>query len=45
MRQGDFDVVLSGWGPDYNDVLTYGDLFSHGICRIAEDTAARTWML
>ncbi len=28
MRQGDFDVVLSGWGPDYNDVLTYGDLFS-----------------
>ena len=28
MRRGDFDVVLSGWGPDYNDVLTYGDLFS-----------------
>lgn len=28
MRQGEFDVVLSGWGPDYNDVLTYGDLFS-----------------
>ena len=28
MRQGDFDVVLSGWGPDYNDLLTYGDLFS-----------------
>ena len=20
--------MLSGWGPDYNDVLTYGDLFS-----------------
>lgn len=28
MRQGEFDIVLSGWGPDYNDVLTYGDLFS-----------------
>lgn len=28
MRQGEFDLVLSGWGPDYNDVLTYGDLFS-----------------
>ena len=28
MRQGEFDLVLSGWGPDYFDVLTYGDLFS-----------------
>ena len=28
MRAGEFDLVLSGWGPDYNDVLTYGDLFS-----------------
>lgn len=28
MRMGEFDIVLSGWGPDYNDVLTYGDLFS-----------------
>jgi len=28
MRQGEFDMVLSGWGPDYDDVLTFGDLFS-----------------
>lgn len=28
MRQGEFDLVMSGWGPDYFDVLTYGDLFS-----------------
>jgi oligopeptide transport system substrate-binding protein len=28
MRQGEFDLVMGGWGPDYNDVLTFGDLFS-----------------
>jgi len=27
MTTGDFDMVLSGWGPDYDDPLTYGDLF------------------
>ena len=24
---GDFDMVLGGWGPDYSDPLTFGDLF------------------
>ncbi|GAB3112679.1 peptide ABC transporter substrate-binding protein [Pseudomaricurvus hydrocarbonicus] len=29
---GDFDMVVSGWGPDYEDLLTYGDLFaSHNL--------------
>lgn len=28
MTSGDFDIVLAGWGPDYDDPLTYGDLFS-----------------
>lgn len=28
MTSGDFDVVLAGWGPDYDDALTYGDLFA-----------------
>lgn len=25
---GDFDIVLYGWGPDFDDPLTFGDLFS-----------------
>ena len=25
-RKGDFDFVLAGWGPDYNDPLTFADL-------------------
>lgn len=25
---GDFDMVLYGWGPDYDDPLTFGDLFA-----------------
>ena len=25
---GDFDMVLAGWGPDYDDPLTFGDLFA-----------------
>jgi len=29
-REGNFDVVLSGWGPDYNDPLTWLDLFETG---------------
>lgn len=28
MASGDFDLVLSGWGPDYNDPLTFADLFA-----------------
>ena len=26
--KGEFDIVLGGWGPDYNDAMTFGDLFS-----------------
>ncbi|MBO8170616.1 MAG: peptide ABC transporter substrate-binding protein [Bacillaceae bacterium] len=26
-REGNFDLVLSGWGPDYNDPMTFMDLF------------------
>ena len=25
---GDFDLVSAGWGPDYADPLTYGDLYA-----------------
>ncbi len=28
MQSGDFDMVLSGWGPDFDDPITYGDLFA-----------------
>ncbi|MDX1491461.1 MAG: peptide ABC transporter substrate-binding protein [Pseudohongiellaceae bacterium] len=28
MQDGDFDMVLSGWGPDYNDPMTFADLYS-----------------
>ncbi len=28
MLSGDFDMVLSGWGPDYDDPLTFADLFA-----------------
>jgi oligopeptide transport system substrate-binding protein len=28
MLLGEFDIVAAGWGPDYDDALTYGDLFS-----------------
>lgn len=28
MTSGDFDMVLGGWGPDYDDPLTFGDLFA-----------------
>lgn len=28
MQAGDFDLVMMGWVPDYNDPLTFGDLFS-----------------
>ena len=28
MTAGEFDVVVAGWGPDYDDPLTFGDLFA-----------------
>jgi len=28
MTAGDFDLVAAGWGPDYLDPLTFGDLFA-----------------
>jgi oligopeptide transport system substrate-binding protein len=28
MTAGDFDMVGAGWGPDFDDVMTFGDLFS-----------------
>jgi oligopeptide transport system substrate-binding protein len=28
MSSGEFGLLLGGWGPDYNDPLTYGDLFA-----------------
>jgi oligopeptide transport system substrate-binding protein len=30
MLAGDFDIVMSGWGPDYADPLTFGNLFMTG---------------
>ncbi|MBX9767771.1 MAG: peptide ABC transporter substrate-binding protein, partial [Bdellovibrionales bacterium] len=27
-RAGDFDIVSAGWGPDYNDPMTYADLLA-----------------
>ena len=27
MTAGDFDLVMAGWGPDYDDPMTFGDLF------------------
>jgi oligopeptide transport system substrate-binding protein len=28
MTSGDFDMVAAGWGPDFDDPLTFGDLFA-----------------
>ncbi len=28
MGRGDFDIVVGGWGPDFDDALTFADLFS-----------------
>ncbi len=28
MTSGEFDIVMAGWGPDYDDPLTFGDLFA-----------------
>lgn len=28
MTAGDFDMVMAGWGPDYDDPMTFADLFT-----------------
>ncbi len=28
MTSGNFDIVSAGWGPDFDDILTFGDLFA-----------------
>lgn len=28
MRVGDFDIAAAGWGPDFDDPITFGDLFA-----------------
>lgn len=28
MTSGDFDMVGAGWGPDFDDIMTFGDLFA-----------------
>lgn len=28
MTAGDYDIVAAGWGPDYDDIMTFGDLFT-----------------
>ena len=28
MTAGDFDLVMAGWGPDYDDPMTFADLFA-----------------
>jgi len=28
MTSGDFDIVAAGWGPDFDDIMTFGDLFA-----------------
>ena len=28
MTSGDFDIVSAGWGPDYNDPMTFADLMT-----------------
>jgi oligopeptide transport system substrate-binding protein len=28
MTSGDFDMVTAGWSPDYDDPMTFGDLFA-----------------
>jgi oligopeptide transport system substrate-binding protein len=28
MTAGDFDLVSAGWGPDFNDIMTFGDLMA-----------------
>ncbi|CAA0088075.1 Oligopeptide-binding protein OppA [Zhongshania aliphaticivorans] len=28
MRRGEFDIVAAAWGPDYDDIMTFADLFA-----------------
>jgi oligopeptide transport system substrate-binding protein len=28
MTAGEFDMVAAGWGPDFNDIMTFGDLMA-----------------
>ena len=28
MTAGEYDIVSAGWGPDYNDAMTFADLFT-----------------
>ncbi|MEM7216773.1 MAG: peptide ABC transporter substrate-binding protein [Pseudomonadota bacterium] len=28
MKNGEFDIVMAGWGPDFDDPMTFGDLFA-----------------
>ncbi len=28
MTSGEFDMVGAGWGPDFDDIMTFGDLFA-----------------
>ncbi len=28
MRRGDFDIAAAAWGPDYDDIMTFADLFA-----------------
>ena len=28
MTAGEFDIVMAGWGPDYDDPMTFADLFA-----------------
>ena len=28
MTSGDFDMVGAGWGPDFDDIMTFGDLYT-----------------
>jgi oligopeptide transport system substrate-binding protein len=28
MNTGDFDIVITGWGADFDDPITFGDLFA-----------------
>ena len=28
MTSGEFDLVMAGWGPDYDDAMTFADLFA-----------------
>lgn len=28
MTSGEFDIVMAGWGPDFEDPMTFGDLFA-----------------